>query len=117
MLDAVEEHWEEAGLEDQLHLERFSLELGGDGGEGGTITFRNSGKTVEADGATTVLEAGEEAGVGMPYGCRMGICHTCTLTLVSGTVRDLRNGDEYAQPNEQVQTCVTAAVGDCTLDI
>src|SRR3712207_9117508 len=72
--------------------ERFSLELGGEGGEGGTITFRNSGKSIEADGATTVLEAGEEAGVGMPYGCRMGICHTCTLTLVSGGVKDLQIG-------------------------
>jgi len=117
MLDAIEAHFEEAGLEERLHLERFSLELGGEGGEGGTITFQNSGKKTEVDGATTILEAGEEAGVGMPYGCRMGICHTCTLTLVSGTVRDLRNGDEYGQPNEQVQTCVTAAVGDCTLDI
>ena len=117
MLDAITEHFETTGLEDQLHLERFSLELGGDGGEGGTITFRNSGKTVEVDGATTVLEAGEEAGIGMPFGCRMGICHTCTLTLVSGKVRDLRNGDEFGQPNEPVQTCITAAVGDCTLDI
>jgi stearoyl-CoA 9-desaturase NADPH oxidoreductase len=117
MLDAITEHFEAAGLEDRLHLERFSLQLGGEGGEGGTITFRTSGRTIDADGATTVLEAGEEAGVGMPYGCRMGICHTCTLTLVSGTVRDLRNGEEYDQPNEQVQTCVTAAVGDCTLDI
>ncbi|MFC4783482.1 ferredoxin reductase [Nocardioides sp. MAHUQ-72] len=117
MLDAISAHFEQAGLEDHLHLERFSLELGGDGGEGGTITFRNSSKTVEVDGATTVLEAGEQAGVGMPYGCRMGICHTCTLTLVSGKVRDLRNGDEFGQPNEPVQTCVTAAVGDCTLDI
>jgi ferredoxin-NADP reductase len=117
MLDAITEHWRERGDEDRLHLERFSLELGGDGGEGGTLTFRNSGKSIEADGATTVLEAGEQAGVGMPYGCRMGICHTCTLTLVSGTVRDLRNGDEFGQPNEPVQTCVTAAVGDCTLDI
>lgn len=117
MLDAITEHFESNDLEEHLHLERFSLELGGDGGEGGTITFRNSGKTVEADGATTVLEAGEEAGIGMPYGCRMGICHTCTLTLVKGKVRDLRNGDEFDQPNEQVQTCVTAAVGDCTLDI
>ena len=117
MLDAVTEHFEEHDLEDHLHLERFSLELGGEGGEGGTITFRNSGKTIEADGATTVLEAGEEAGIGMPYGCRMGICHTCTLTLVEGTVRDLRNGEEFNQANEQVQTCVTAAVGDCTLDI
>jgi stearoyl-CoA 9-desaturase NADPH oxidoreductase len=117
MLDAITDHFEAAGLEDRLHLERFSLELGGDGGEGGTITFRNTGRTVEVDGATTVLEAGEEAGIGMPYGCRMGICHTCTLTLVDGKVRDLRNGDEFAQPNEPVQTCITTAVGDCTLDI
>ena len=117
MLDAIDEHFETAGLAEQLHLERFSLKLAGDGGEGGTITFRTSGKTAEADGATTVLEAGEEAGVGMPFGCRMGICHTCTLTLVEGTIRDLRNGDEYDQPNEQVQTCVTVPVGACTFDI
>ena len=91
-------------------------QLGGEA-EGGTITFQTSGKTAEADGATTVLEAGEEAGVGMPYGCRMGICHTCTLTLVKGAVKDLRNGEEFNQPNEQVQTCVTAAMGDCTFDI
>jgi ferredoxin-NADP reductase len=117
MLDAITAHYEAHDVADQLHLERFSLDLGGEGGEGGTITFRNSGKSVEADGATTVLEAGEEAGVGMPFGCRMGICHTCTLTLVAGKVRDLRNGDEYDSPNEPVQTCVTAAVGDCTLDI
>ena len=117
MLDAITEHFEENDLEEHLHLERFSLELGGEGGEGGTITFQNSGKTIEADGATTVLEAGEEAGIGMPYGCRMGICHTCTLTLLSGKVRDLRNGDEYDSPNEPVQTCITAAVGDCKLDI
>jgi len=117
MLDAAEEHWQQAGLEDDLHLERFSLELGGDGGEGGTITFRNSGRTAEVDGATTCLEAGESVGVGMPFGCRMGICHTCTITLVDGTVRDLRNGDEYDQGNDRVQTCVTVPVGDCTFDI
>ena len=117
MLDAIQEHWKKVGLEEQLHLERFSLALGGDGGEGGSIRFQTSGKEIEVDGATTVLEAGEQAGVGMPYGCRMGICHTCTLTLVSGTVRDLRNGNEFSQPNEQVQTCVTVPVGDCALDI
>ncbi|GAB4010206.1 ferredoxin reductase [Nocardioides ultimimeridianus] len=117
MLDAVDRHFADAGLEEQLHLERFSLDLGGDAEGGGTLTFRNSGKTVEADGATTVLEAGEQAGVGMPYGCRMGICHTCTVTLVSGAVRDLRSGAVSDQPNEQVQTCITAAAGDCVLDI
>ncbi|MEO5708646.1 MAG: ferredoxin reductase [Nocardioidaceae bacterium] len=117
MLDACEGFWEEAGVEGQLHLERFSLELGDSDAEGGVITFSNSGKQVEVDGATTLLEAGEKAGVGMPYGCRIGICHTCTLTLASGRIKDLRNGDEHTEPNESVQTCVTAACGDVTLNI
>ena len=117
MLDAIEEHFDEAGVAEQLHIERFSLKLGGDGGEGGTLTFQNSSKTVEVDGATTVLEAGEEAGIGMPYGCRMGICHTCTITKIQGTMRDLRNGEEFDGENEQVQTCIPVAVGDVTLNI
>ena len=117
MLDAAEEHWESAGATDLLHIERFSLDFGGDGAEGGTITFSNSGKQIEADGATTLLEAGEEAGIGMPYGCRMGICHTCTLTLASGRVTDLRDGTEHSEPNEAIQTCITAASGDVTLNI
>jgi stearoyl-CoA 9-desaturase NADPH oxidoreductase len=117
MLDAAEQFWADAGCAGQLHEERFSLELEGAGAEGGTITFVNSGKQVDADGATTLLEAGERAGVGMPYGCRMGICHTCTLTMVSGRIRDLRNGEEHAEPNESIQTCVTAASGDVTLNI
>lgn len=117
MLDAVEQCWTEAGLSDQLHLERFSITFDGDGGEGGTLSFQNSGKSIDVDGATTVLEAGESAGVGMPYGCRVGICHTCTVTKISGTVRDLRNGAEFDQPNEQVQTCVTVPVGPCVLNI
>jgi ferredoxin-NADP reductase len=116
MLDAAVEFWEEAGLEKKLHLERFSTELGGDA-EGGTITFANSGKKIEVDGATTLLEAGEEAGVGMPYGCRIGICHTCTLTMASGRIKDLRNGEEHDEPNENIQTCITAACGDVTLNI
>ena len=116
MLDAAVEFWEEAGVDKKLHLERFSTELGGDA-EGGTITFANSGKKVEVDGATTLLEAGEEAGVGMPYGCRIGICHTCTLTMASGKIKDLRNGEEHSEPNENIQTCISAASGDVTLNI
>ncbi len=117
MLDSAEEHWTDAGLEGHLHVERFTLATDGDGGRGGTITFQNSGRKVEADGATTLLEAGEEAGVGMPFGCRMGICHTCTLTMISGRVRDLRNGEEHAEPNEPIQTCITVAESDCVLNI
>jgi stearoyl-CoA 9-desaturase NADPH oxidoreductase len=52
----------------------------------------------------------------MPFGCRMGICHTCIVPLKKGIVKDLRNGAEY-QENAGVQTCITAAAGDCVLEI
>ncbi len=49
--------------------------------QGGTVYFAGSGRTIEVDGATTLLQAGEQAGIPMPFGCRMGICHTCVVPL------------------------------------
>jgi ferredoxin-NADP reductase len=115
MLDAASEHWEKARRKNSLHLERFSAALSGSA-EGGHVTFAASGKEADLDGATTLLEAGEAAGVQMPFGCRMGICHTCVVPLKSGLVKDLRNGAEYQQ-NQGIQTCVTAPAGDCIIEI
>ena len=115
MLAAAETHWAEARLAKKLHLERFSAVLTSSA-EGGRVTFAASGKAADVDGATTLLEAGEAAGIQMPFGCRMGICHTCIVPLKKGMVKDLRNGTEY-QENAGVQTCVTAAAGDCVLEI
>jgi len=92
------------------------IKVRADAGTGGTVTFAASGRSVRADGATTLLEAGERAGVLPPFGCRMGICHTCVVNLVDGRVRDLRTGAEY-EPGSRVQTCVTAPAGDCVVDI
>ncbi|WP_069163581.1 ferredoxin reductase [Nocardia altamirensis] len=115
MLDEIEHHWRDAGIADKLHVERFEIERGAVG-EGGTVTFGKTGRTSDVDGATSLLEAGEAAGVQMPFGCRMGICQTCVVTLSSGHVRDLRNGDEHRE-GDKVQTCISAAAGNCTLDV
>jgi ferredoxin-NADP reductase len=117
MLDAIVEHYEKAGLRDNLHLERFSLDLSGGDASGGMVTFGSTGKTVEVDGATTLLEAGEAAGINLLFGCRMGICHTCTVPLTSGMVRDMRTGEEHDKQNETIQTCISVAAGDCVLGI
>ena len=53
MLTAAEKVWQQAGVRDRLHLERFSVDLDGAGGEGGTVTFRRTGRTTTLDGATT----------------------------------------------------------------
>lgn len=114
MLDEIERVWADAGVADRLHLERFEIERAAVG-QGGTVSFRRSGRTVAADGATTLLQAGEGIGVAMPFGCRMGICRTCVVPLSDGAVTDLRTGAQY-QAGEKIQTCVCAAAGDCTLD-
>jgi stearoyl-CoA 9-desaturase NADPH oxidoreductase len=117
MLDAIESVWKAAAVPaEHLHMERFVIARTDKGGEGGTVTFALSDKTVEADGATSLLEAGEQVGIQMPFGCRMGICQTCVLPLESGHVRDFRSGTEHGE-GDRIQTCISAASGDCTLNI
>ena len=116
MLDTVETLWDAAGLSDDLHMERFTIARTDKGGEGGTVTFAISDKTIEIDGATSLLEAGEKVGIQMPFGCRMGICQTCVLPLEEGHVRDFRSGNEHGA-GDRINTCVSTASGDCTLKI
>lgn len=116
MLNDAEKVWAAAGIADRLHLERFAVTKAAPHGAGGTVTFGRSGKTVVADGATPLMDAGETAGVQMPFGCRMGICQSCVVSLVDGHVRDLRTGVEH-EPGTRIQTCVSTASGDCTLDV
>lgn len=116
MLNQAEKLWNAAGIGDRLHLERFAVAKAAPAGVGGTVTFARSGKTVTADAATSVMDAGESAGVQMPFGCRMGICQSCVVGLVEGHVRDLRTGVEH-EPGTRIQTCISAASGDCVVDI
>jgi ferredoxin-NADP reductase len=114
MIDDFEARWQEEGIEDKLHLERFQPIIGGDGageGEGGTIKFLESDAEAESDGSQPILVAGEEAGLELPFGCRMGICHTCVGKLCSGKLRDMRSGEVHGEEGEIVRTCVNAPEG------
>jgi stearoyl-CoA 9-desaturase NADPH oxidoreductase len=116
LLEALESHHRAAGLE--LFTEQFRTARV-EAGDGGTVSFTNGGTTIEADGATPILDAAEGAGVLMPSGCRMGICYGCVLPLREGAVRDLRNGEvTTAAPGDGVlvQTCISAVAGACHLD-
>ncbi|MDT0212687.1 ferredoxin reductase [Rothia sp. ARF10] len=120
LLDAAEAHWEAAGLAERLHVERFRPSVV-EPGEGGVVTFDRSAVTVDADGGTPILDAGEDAGVLMPSGCRMGICFGCVVPLREGAVRDLRTGEITSTDENSgavpIQTCVSAAAGACAIDL
>jgi ferredoxin-NADP reductase len=118
LLDAVEDHWQASGVRGRLHLERFRPKvLAGPTGDGGEVAFTRAGATVDADGSTALLDAGEDAGVLMPSGCRMGICFSCVVPLLSGQVRDLRTGEVHGEPGSLIQTCVSAAAGPVEIDL
>lgn len=50
------------------------------------IDFTVSGKHVDCDSETTVLDAAVEAGMAFPSSCEEGMCGTCKSVLVSGEV-------------------------------
>ena len=114
MMAGMEESWRSDGDPDRLHMERFQPIVGaGDAeqGEGGTIRFTASDVDADSDGSIPIMVAGEQAGATLPYGCRMGICHTCVGKLCSGQIRDLRTGKIHGTEGEMVRTCVNAPEG------
>lgn len=118
LLDAVEAHWRQAGLSRQLHVERFHAKEAGVPAEGvtsGKVFFMSSQVEAQSDGCTNLLRLAEDAGLNPPHGCRMGICHGCNTTLVSGCVRDTRTGVLITEAGDTVQVCVCTAVGDAEL--
>ncbi len=117
MLTAADSQWRTAGLLDRLHIEQFQTQLAVVYGQGGQVTFRQSSRAVEAEANDSLMRVGEAAGVFMPSGCRIGICHTCVVPLKSGRVRDLRTGEVHGEVGELIQTCINAAACDVELDI
>ena len=113
LIDATIAHFEKHGDRERLHLERFQPIIGEEAGEGegGPIRFTESEIQAESDGSKPILVAGEEAGADLPFGCRMGICHTCVGRLCNGNLRDLRTGEVHGTEGEMVRTCVNAPEG------
>jgi stearoyl-CoA 9-desaturase NADPH oxidoreductase len=120
LIAAMSEHWRSEGDPERLHMEHFQPDAQvGDGerGAGGRIDFCASGIQAQSDGEQPILLAGEQAGAQLPYGCRMGICHSCVGRLRAGRVRDLRTGRVHGQPGELLRTCVNAPEGAVEIEL
>ncbi|MGY4708275.1 ferredoxin reductase [Mycolicibacterium sp. CBM1] len=107
LVDAVREHYGDVNSESFVP----TLFVVPDSPSAGRITFRDSGINATDDGRP-LLEQAEEAGLTPKSGCRMGICHTCTLRKHRGAVRNLTTGAVSTADEEDVQICVSVPVGD-----
>ena len=118
LIESARRIWAEDGREQLLHVESFlppSLALPSDRAEG-SVSFARTGELVPNSGRS-LLEQAEQAGLSPQFGCRMGICHTCTCRKTAGTVRNLVSGEVSNAEEEDIQICVSVPVGDVDLDL
>ncbi len=117
LLDAARGLWADAS--DRLLTETFSpppIVIPDGEAPSGTVSFARAGISA-AVGPATLLEQAEAAGLEPEFGCRMGICHTCTCRKLSGPVRNLRTGAISLEEDEDIQLCISAPAGDVALDL
>ncbi|WP_459549637.1 ferredoxin reductase [Nocardia sp. X0981] len=118
LMAAVRELFTAEGLGERLHTEEFVASAApvDTADVHGSTTFSASGVTADNTGSS-LLEQAEEAGLRPEFGCRMGICFSCTSVRRSGCTRNLRTGELESDPDQPIQLCVQAAVGDVDIAI
>jgi ferredoxin-NADP reductase len=119
LIDGASEAWaQRGGRPTNLLSETFTpprLTVSGDAAEG-TLRFLRSDRRAEI-GTGTLLEQAEAAGLSPEFGCRMGICHTCTCRKAAGAVRNLLTGQVSDEEDEDIQLCVSVPDGDVALEL
>ncbi|NPC96139.1 flavin reductase family protein [Nocardioides sp. zg-DK7169] len=120
LLDAVQAAYAEdrtGAPSAPLHLERFRPPVTASPADAaGEVAFTRSGARAANTGAP-LLEQAEALGLAPEHGCRMGICFSCTARKTEGTVRHVISGATSSLPDEDIQICVSAPVGDCVVDL
>ena len=84
------------------------------------VTLANrDAQAFEVNGEQVLLEALEDEGVSLPYGCRYGGCISCAAKLLAGEV-DQSEGvalNRRQLADGYVLLCVARPLSDCTLEV
>ncbi len=119
----------ERGLQARVHSEQFQpdWQVKASANASETSSTTPAAKTrlvfaksqVESDGraGVSLLEQAEQAGLKPLHGCRMGICHTCVCTKLSGRVRNELTGVTSDARDEEIQLCIHTPLSDVSLDL
>jgi stachydrine N-demethylase, reductase component len=82
------------------------------------VTFAASGREVSCHEADTLLHVARDAGLHIPSACLFGVCGTCKVRRLEGTVHMVQNGgmtDEDVQAG-WVLACCTRPIGNVVID-
>ena len=115
----VQQWWQQAALPGALQVEAFTPPAFNavEGLRAVRLGFARSHQQMQADNQRSLLELAEAQGLQPAHGCRQGICASCTCTLLSGTVRDMRSGALFSEPGQPIRLCVSAPHADLEIDL
>ena len=81
------------------------------------VTLTQSKKIVTIPKGKSILESLEQQNIKPKYGCRMGICHKCVCNKAEGATKNLVDGVQNSEPNNQLKICVNSAQTDLIIDL
>jgi len=83
------------------------------------VRVGGSEHSFECHAGQTLLEAGRDAGIDLPFSCAMGGCAACKLELLSGEVESDESSCLTTQEREAgfVLTCVSRPLTPVTLGV
>ena len=113
MIEGVRAAYDES---EALRIEYFHPPQVSTSSTGGAVAFAKSGREAPNSGAP-LLEQAEALGLKPEFGCRMGICFSCTAVKKAGTVQNVLTGERSSDQEEEIRICVSAPVGSCVMDL
>ena len=85
-----------------------------------SVTVQPSGRSFTVPSGDTVLVAGINQGIGLPYGCKDGACGSCKCKILSGTVVHGNHQSKALSPEEEANgymlTCCAMPQSDLVLE-
>jgi ferredoxin len=85
-----------------------------------TVLIEPLGRTFEAPGSLTVLEAAAFAGLRLPRMCRNGTCRTCLCKMTAGSVRyqiEWPGVSAEEKAEGYILPCVAIAESDLVIEV
>lgn len=82
------------------------------------VEFVDEGRTISVAADKPILEAAEEAGLALPYQCRMGVCGVCSALCIEEGETDQVEGMFLSGSEKEegyVLTCVAKPRSDLKL--
>lgn len=107
LIDAVREAAKEWGLPaGAIHSERFGPAPGSTADAPVEVRLHRSGKTVLVSASESILEAVERVGVAAPASCRIGVCGTCAVRVLSGEPDHRDEALSRSEPTLEPRMCI-----------